>query len=54
MSLKVERGLGDWDWGVGRGDAWGLEDVLEDFTNKQHIDFCVEFAKYKFRWLSEW
>ena len=29
----------------GRGNARGLEDGLEDFINKQHIDFCTEFVK---------
>ena len=35
------------------GDARGPGDVLEDYINKQHIDFCAEFVKCNFRWLSE-
>jgi len=39
----------------GRGDARGLEDVLEDFIKRKQttLDFCAEFVKYNFRWLSE-
>ena len=37
----------------GGGDMQGLEDMLKDFINKQHIDFYAEFVKYNFWWLNE-
>ena len=57
---------GTWDAGTrGRGDAgtWDSEtrgrlDVghgdlgREDVMNKQHLNFCAEFAIYSFRWLN--
>ena len=37
---------GTWGCGAqGCGDTQGLEDVLKDLINKQHIDFCTEFVK---------